>query len=213
MTTSFGPTCALSATVLMLALLPGCARPGAAPANSNPAAASASASNSSASNRTKATAAPADPAATAEAAADAFYRAHAEFGSSGLPEGETLRHYRPLLSRRLLALIAEATGYRDAFAAAHPGDKPPYGDGDLFTSLFEGPTGYRLGKRTVLAPDRESIEVELTYSEPRTPDTHWTDRALMLREDGQWKLDDIEYGGQWDFATRGRLSDALRSQE
>lgn len=205
MTTRSRPTGALSATVLMLALSLGCSKPGAD-------AEGQSVANPPASNPVAA-AVPADPAATAEAVADAFYRAHAEFGGPGLPEGETLRHYRPLLSKRLLGLIAEATRYRNAVAAAHPDDKPPYGDGDLFTSLFEGPTGYRLGKRALLAPDRESIEVELSYSEPRTPDTYWTDRALMLREDGQWKLDDIEYGGQWDFATRGRLSDALRSED
>jgi hypothetical protein len=32
----------------------------------------------------------------------------------------------------------------------------------------------------------------------------------MLREDGRWKLDDVEYGGSWDFASRGRLSDSLK---
>lgn len=203
MTTNSSRACALSATVLVLALSLGCARPGAAPQ-------AASAARPEAANPTVAQA---ESAAAAETAADAFYRAHAAFGSPGLPEGETLRSYRPLLSKRLLALIADATRYRDTFAAAYPDDKPPYGDGDLFTSLFEGPTAHKIGKRTVLAPDRQSIEIELTYSEPRLPDTHWTDRALMLREDGQWKLDDIEYGGQWDFATRGRLSDALRSRD
>jgi len=147
----------------------------------------------------------------AAAVADAFYRVHIDVRSGGLPEGETMQRYRPLLSKRLLALIAGAARKRDAAIAAHPDEKPPFVDGDLFSTVYEGPTGYRIGQRTVSGPDRESFDVELSLKEPMTEESRWTDRALLLREDGQWKLDDIEYGGQFDFGQRGRLSDLLRS--
>ncbi|WP_141233523.1 hypothetical protein ABU614_01560 [Lysobacter firmicutimachus] len=148
---------------------------------------------------------------SAQAVAEAFYRVHVDIRSGGLPDGEAMQRYRPLLSKRLLGLIAGAARERDAAIAAHPDEKPPFVDGDLFSSLYEGPTGYRIGARTVSGPDRESFEIELSYREPPSSEvSRWTDRALLLREDGQWKLDDIEYGGQWDFASRGRLSEALR---
>jgi hypothetical protein len=82
----------------------------------------------------------------------------------------------------------------------------------MFTSTFEGASAFKLGKRGVLGPDRESFEIELSYTDA-SGTSRWKDRALMLREDGRWKLDDVEYGGDWDFAARGRLSDTLKQTE
>lgn len=194
------PTRAVAWPIACLILLSACSKPAAD-------------ATSTAGARAPATAATV-PADGASAVAAAFYRVHLQARTGGVPDGETLERYRPMLSRRLLDLIAGATRERDAAIAAHPDEKPPFVDGDVFSSLFEGPTGYAIGPRTVLAADRERIEIELTHQEPRTPGiTRWSDHALMVREDGQWKLDDIEYGGQWDFASRGRLSDSLRGQD
>lgn len=193
-------------------LLAGCAGPAAKAGQ-----AAAGHSEATAVAATPVAAAPGDAAAAADSAlavADAFYRAHVEERASGVPEGRALQRYRPLLSKRLLGLIERAGARREAAIAAHPDEKPPFDDGDLFSSLFEGPTGYALGERRVLAPERERIAVALTYHDAQTAeDARWTDHALMLREDGRWTLDDIEYGGSWDFAARGRLSDALRSED
>jgi hypothetical protein len=154
----------------------------------------------------------AEPAPVGDSAADAaqaFYRMHLELKASGLPVGEDLARYRPMLSRRLLALMAPAARERDRMIAQEPGLKPPYIEGDLFTSAFEGASAFKLGKRSVLGPDRESFEIELSYTQAGAG-SHWKDRVQMLREDGRWKLDDVEYGGDWDFAAHGRLSDTLK---
>lgn len=46
----------------------------------------------------------------------------------------------------------------------HPDEKPPRGDGDLFTSLFEGAQSFRLGRPTVLG-NRAEVPVHLAYVE------------------------------------------------
>ncbi|KRB06166.1 DUF3828 domain-containing protein [Lysobacter sp. Root690] len=163
-------------------------------------------------------------------AAQAFYRMHLQLNASGLPVGEDLARYQPMLSRRLLALMAPAARERDRSIAQAPGAKPPYVDEDLFTSMYDGATTFKLGKRSVIAADRESFEIDFSYTEA-SGTSRWTDRVQMLREDGRWKLDDVEYGGYHDdwtdagsvggrdhdrernFAVRGRLSDTLKQSE
>lgn len=160
----------------------------------------------------------AEPPAVGDSASDAvqaFYRMHLELKASGLPVGEDLARYQPMLSRRLLALMAPAARERDRTIAQEPGAKPPYIEGDFFTSGDDGVTTFELGKHVVRAVDLESFEIEFSYNEPGGI-SRWTDRVQMLRQDGRWKLDDVEYGDHDDernFAVRGRLSDTLRRTE
>src|SRR5687768_10966910 len=71
-------------------------------------------------------------------AVNSFYTTYLEKHPAGLPEGQDLERIKPLLSRRLHGLIVEALQYRDAYVASHSADeKPPFVDGDHFTSLFE----------------------------------------------------------------------------
>ncbi|MEH6420609.1 hypothetical protein [Pseudomonas sp. CGJS7] len=159
--------------------------------------------------RAEAVAEPPPAGDSAAEAARAFYRMHLQLRASGLPVGEDLARYRPMLSKRLLALMGPAARERDRMIAQEPDLKPPFIEGDLFTSLFEGASEFELGQRKALGPDRETMEIEFSYTEGGQT-SRWKDRVTMLREDGRWKLDDVEYGGSWDFATRGRLSDSLK---
>jgi len=159
--------------------------------------------------RAEAVAEPPPAGDSAAEAARAFYRMHLQLRASGLPVGEDLARYRPMLSKRLLALMAPAARERDRMIAQEPDLKPPFIEGDLFTSLFEGASEFELGQRSASGPDRETVEIEFSYTEGGQT-SRWKDRATMLREDGRWKLDDVEYGGSWDFASRGRLSDSLK---
>ncbi|QWF15913.1 DUF3828 domain-containing protein [Lysobacter capsici] len=161
----------------------------------------------------------AEPPPVGDSAADAvqaFYRMHRELKASGLPVGEDLARYQPMLSSRLLALMAPAARERDRMIAEAPGMKPPYIEGDFFTSRDDGVTAFKLGKHIVRAADLESFEIEFSYAEPAGT-SRWTDRVQMRREDGRWKLDDVEYGDDRDdgrdFAVRGRLSDTLKQTE
>ncbi len=147
--------------------------------------------------------------ADAASAAAAFYRLHVNEGVGGVPTGAALLRYRPLLTQRLLQALEAAGRAHDAAVAADPGSKPPFADGDVFSSLFEGPDGFDLGQALALGEDAARIVVRLRHGEGADA-AHWKDVAVMRREDGGWKLDDIEFGGRWDFAQGGTLLEHLR---
>ena len=80
--------------------------------------------------------------------------------------------------------------------------------GSLFTSLFEGPTAVLSAEADPAAPTR--VAVEMTYV--GQGDARWRDHALMRCENAQWRVDDVEFGGDWDFASDGHLRDALDAE-
>jgi hypothetical protein len=54
--------------------------------------------------------------------------------------------------------------------------------------------------------------VALTYEDPRDKKgPSWTDKLWLKQVNGQWRVDDIEYGATWEFANRGKLSDMLKA--
>jgi len=153
------------------------------------------------------TAAP--PTDAAGALAEDFYVMHQRLGSSGLPNGGSMNAYNAFLCPRLGALINDARQRQQQFAAAHPEDKPPLVDGDLFSSLVEGPESVK-ARETVLDGDSARVSLAMSYGEGDNA-TKWNDTMVLMRDDGIWCIDDVEYHGQWPFANRGRLSDALKA--
>ena len=132
-------------------------------------------------------------------AASAFYRLHlrayADGSSAGLPQGARLAAYEPLLTRALRARLQKALRLQDRFIAEHPGDKPPLIEDDVFSSAFqdENLVGFAPGAAEALAGGRARIDIVLTVVAAPDPARQRHDRALMRREDGAWKLDDIEF--------------------
>lgn len=141
----------------------------------------------------------------AEQVVRSFYTTHRALGARGIPGGYQISRYRPWISRRIADAFALGAIERDAFIAAHPDAKPPFIDEELFVSLSEGFTAYRIAARTALPDGRVAFEVRLTYRDHQGR-AEWTDRAIVVRESRRWVLDDIEYGGDWGFAQRGSLS-------
>ncbi len=126
---------------------------------------------------------------------------------SGAPRGGQLAAMAPYLSAELRGLLDEAAALRDAEAAAHPGEKPPFAEGDLFTSLFEGPTGMAI---LADAEGSASRRVVVQFSDSRpTPAVSWTDTVVVTEEEGRLVVADVFYGGTWDFANRGSLLETL----
>lgn len=138
-----------------------------------------------------------------------FYSLHLRNADSGVPGEILLDGYRPYLSQRMIGMLERARHQRDQAMAAHPDEKPPFVDGDLFSSLFEGPTGFEIGMPIRIDEENQRVPVVFSNVIPGQQPVRWTDYALMVHEESGWKFDDLEYGGQWDFATHGRLSDAL----
>lgn len=138
-----------------------------------------------------------------------FYAMHLRERTGGVPEETKMASYRPFLSKRLMGQLEQAAHERDQAITDHPDEKPPFVDGDLFSSLFEGATSFEVGVPVAQKDGRERVPVNFSHSEAGTPTERWTDVAVLVREDGGWKLDDLEYGGDWDFASKGRLSNTL----
>ena len=140
---------------------------------------------------------------------ESFYTLHLRNRDPGVPDVYLLDGYRPYLSERLIAQLERARERRVAAITAHPDEKPPFVEGDLFSSLFEGPTGFTIGKPIRLDDDHQRLPVVFINVVPGQPPERWTDYAEMVHEESGWKLDDLEYGGQWEFASQGRLSQTL----
>jgi hypothetical protein len=144
-----------------------------------------------------------------QSAAEQFMDWRLASGVRGAPDAAALRQLQPLLTPALHCLLQVADGHRSAMATAYPQDKPPFVGGDLFGSLFEGPSRYRIES---VQPTRFTarVVVRLTY-EPGadTKPAVWRDVLHLQRTPQGWRVSDVEYQGHWDFASRGRLRAGL----
>jgi hypothetical protein len=146
----------------------------------------------------------------AQAARD-FYARIMDDASSGLPSSESMAKLAPLMTSSMRAAVEKARVRQQAFIVAHPDEKPDFIEGSLFTSLFEGPTALESATATVDGDDAV-IDVGFVHAESGAQPFRWKDQALLLCEQGRWRLDDVRYGGDWDFASKGQLKQALESQ-
>lgn len=163
------------------------------------------------------------PAASAPAAAgaaatlpagervEAFLAAYQAQVFRGLPNAEQAAVLAEHFSPRLNGLMHDALAGQQAYKARYPTDKPPMIDGDVFSSLFEGASSGTVEAVDVSA-DTATVRVKYVYSDPDTGKVMetWPDRFLLVREGSNWLIDDIEYLGGWDFAPKGKLSQALQ---
>ena len=58
-------------------------------------------------------------------------------------------------------------------------------------------------------------QVLLTYdpgktSNPKDKPFTWTDIAYLVNTPQGWRVDDIGFGGNWDFGNKGRMSETLK---
>jgi hypothetical protein len=139
-------------------------------------------------------------------AANDFYAATHSAGS-GLPNAAARARLTPLMTPALQQLFANAAATEEHFTSTHK-NLPPLIEGDIYSSLFEGPTQFAIGACTSDAA-KAKCPVALTYTD-KNGATRWTDTLYLANTAGGWKVDDIGYGGNWDFGNKGRLSDTLR---
>jgi len=152
-----------------------------------------------------------DPDHTPAEVASGFYRARMTIGTTGVPTATQLETLTPYLSARLRLLLQEARLLHDAQAAANPDEKPAFADGDLFSSLFEGPTGFAV---LANASEDSGLRVPVELRDDRaSPSVSWTDTVVVQAEEGRLVVADIVYGGTWEFANRGSLVALLTPTE
>ena len=161
------------------------------------------------------------PAAAPEQVVADLYAALNTLRPSGAPTDTQRLILAPVLSAELTGLLQRADAARTAARAAAPTEKPPFTDGDLFSSLFEGPTAFTVGNAVsaAAAPGGRlgdlQVPVDLVHTidpaagggEPAT----WTDTVLLREENGRFVVADIAFGGGWDFANKGTMIAALRA--
>lgn len=153
----------------------------------------------------------------AAAAARSFYDIVLAAHSTGVPDEELRAELRPVISPDLDSLIAQAAEAERRHTERTNNEEPPYMEGDIFSSLFEGPTGYEIGP---CAEQQENgdismrCDVMLVHDAENEP-VQWTDRVVLVAsgtpEERRWLVDDILYGGDWDFAPKGSLKASLRA--
>ena len=150
----------------------------------------------------------ADASSPARVAND-FYAVYATFHpSDGIPDAAGRAKYGPFLSPEFEKLLADANAAEARFLKANKGS-PPLIEGDLFTSMFEGATAYKVGACTD-EQTNASCPVDLTYSDKKAAPVHWTDTVYLTKTNAGWRVDDIGYGASWAFANKGRATTVLR---
>ncbi len=150
----------------------------------------------------------AGPEADAAVAARVFYDITVSEKQGGVPDEDLRSRLRPVISPGLDRLLAQAAEAESRHTARVNNSEPPYLQGDIFSSLFEGPTAYEIGT----CEGRERVvQCEVLLAHEAEEPVQWTDRVLLVREGDRWLVDDIMYGGGWDFAPKGTLQAMLKS--
>lgn len=141
-----------------------------------------------------------------------FHETLARVRPSGAPTSAQLAEMSPLLSAELGALLQRADAARAAAREAAPNEKPPFTDGDMFTSLFEGPTAFTVGTPTSPQPDEWRVPIALEHAPAGGTPTSWTDTLVVRLQDGRPVVADVRFGGTWDFALKGSLVGVLKAE-
>lgn len=129
--------------------------------------------------------------------------------SSGAPSGATLLSYSPYFAPELVCLLGAAQRYSEQHAKALPGDKPPFVEGDLYSSSFEVPTHFQAEAPRVqgdTATVRVRFEVATANGGEAGARTSWQDEMRLRHINGRrWQIEDVVYQGEFPFGNHGSL--------
>ena len=128
--------------------------------------------------------------------------------SDGIPDRDGRDKLVPYLSADLNKMLAEGAAAEARFAAKIK-DAPPMIEGDLFTSMFEGATSWKLGTCSVQG-SAARCPVAFTHAEAGAQPVTWTDTLILTNTPQGWRVSDIAYGGGFRFGNTGRLTDTLK---
>ena len=136
-----------------------------------------------------------------------FYETYVKLSPPGLPTAAQQTELAPYLSRRLLGLMDGARAYQEQEQKKHPDEKPPFVDGCLFASLFEGPKSFKVGAAVA---EGQGSKVKVHFKADQ--DVAWDDEVVLIRENGRYVIDDVLLSGIGQFNPPGRLSTNLESR-
>ena len=139
----------------------------------------------------------------------AFYAAYLEDVPVGLPTAEQRQRLAPHLTPALLERFDAARAAQRAFEVEHPGEKPPFADGSLFTSLFEGADRFEIVGSESGPDGGAAVTVRFGYQDAPP----WEDTVIVVREGTRYAIDDIVFSGAGEFNPPGRLTEILQRRE
>ena len=158
-----------------------------------------------------------DPAA----AANEFYVVYKDHhAQGGIPDATERLRFSPVLSPRLNKQLMDAAAAQGRLTAKVRNAVPPMLEGDIFSSLFEGATSWKVGACHMdgnLADAKTArCPVALSYIPPPSPNAKapkpaaWNDTVLLVNTPKGWKVDDVIYDTGFQFGNTGRLSGMLQ---
>ncbi|HEU0068801.1 MAG TPA: hypothetical protein VFQ26_05995, partial [Nitrospiraceae bacterium] len=88
------------------------------------------------------------------------------------------------MTQEFACLLEVAGNFRLHFSKLYPDDKPPFEEGDFFTSsAYERATKFEI--ESVQAHPTTATAFTKFYAED---DASWVDRLQLRQENGQWKV-------------------------
>lgn len=151
-----------------------------------------------------------DPAQAVNAFYDVYTGQRAQ--GDGIPDATVRLRFQPVLSPRLNKQLADAAAAQGRLTAKVKNAVPPVLEGDIFSSLFEGATAWKVGACQASAKTAR-CSVALSYTPPRAGSrakpANWTDTVFLVNTPQGWKVDDVVYDAGFAFGNTGRLSEML----
>jgi hypothetical protein len=147
-----------------------------------------------------------------------FYNWRIQSRMTGAPDMEQIEGMRPWVSSELQTLLQNSS--RNALRVVQQTNKQPtkthkeqraFTDGDLFSSISQGPTSFRTGTPETLANDTFVVPVRFVYGR-QLPAINWTDRVKVINENGRYVVADVEYANHWQAGSGSLLASLKRSQ-
>jgi hypothetical protein len=150
-------------------------------------------------------------------AANEFYAVYKGQPAGGIPDATGRLRYSAVLSPRLNKQLTAAAAAQARLTAKVRNAVPPMLEGDIFSSLFEGATAWKIGACQVEGNKGDGkiarCPVALTYTPPPAPKAkpaNWNDTVVVVNTPQGWKVDDVIYDAGFAFGNTGRLSSMLQ---
>ncbi|HVW73619.1 MAG TPA: hypothetical protein VHC39_08275 [Rhizomicrobium sp.] len=152
-----------------------------------------------------------DPASAVNAFYSVYAAQHAQ--GEGIPDATVRLRFQPVLTPRLNKQLADAAAAQARLTAKVKNAVPPVLEGDIFSSLFEGASAWKIGACQTMSKSA-SCGVALSYVPPpaagaKAKPASWHDTILLVRTPQGWKVDDVVYDAGFAFGNTGRLSEML----
>jgi hypothetical protein len=141
-----------------------------------------------------------------------FYSTILGFKEPGITSKENIEKLSPFISKEFRTLLLKSLNAEALYKQKTKDQVPPLVESHLFYSLFEGAHSFG----DIIREDARgstSFLVELSYIDPygKHEKTTWKDRIILIKENGRWVVDNIEFLGDWAFGDKGSVRETLRN--